>query len=80
MRDCQIEATLTTLAARLARLDRELEPAQRQQIVTASGGHTPASSSSLKPAPPSTNPRFARPSKRLSRQGTPITAGVQGRF
>ena len=37
------EDTLTTLAARLARLDRELEPAQRQQIVDASGGHTPAS-------------------------------------
>jgi type I restriction enzyme, R subunit len=37
------EDTLTTLAARIARLDRELEPAQRQQIVTASGGHTPAS-------------------------------------
>jgi type I restriction enzyme R subunit len=36
------EDTLTTLAARLARLDRELEPAQRQQIATASGGHTPA--------------------------------------
>ena len=36
------EDTLTTLAARLARLDRELEPAQRQQIVSASGGHTPA--------------------------------------
>ena len=36
------EDTLTTLAARLARLDRELEPAQRQQIVEASGGHTPA--------------------------------------
>lgn len=36
------EGTLTTLAARLARLDRELEPAQRQQIVAASGGHTPA--------------------------------------
>lgn len=36
------EDTLTTLAARLARLDRELEPAQRQQIVNASGGHTPA--------------------------------------
>ena len=35
------EDTLTTLAARLARLDRELEPAQRQQIVTASGGQTP---------------------------------------
>ena len=31
------EDTLTTLAARLARLDRELEPAQRQQIATASG-------------------------------------------
>ncbi len=37
------EDTLTTLAARLARLDRELEPAQRQLIVQASGGHTPAS-------------------------------------
>ena len=36
------EDTLTTLAARLARLDRELEPAQREQIVTASGGQTPA--------------------------------------
>ena len=36
------EDTLTTLAARLARLDRELDPAQRQQIVEASGGHTPA--------------------------------------
>jgi type I restriction enzyme, R subunit len=36
------EDTLTTLAARLARLDRELEPGQRQQIATASGGHTPA--------------------------------------
>ena len=36
------EDTLTTLAARLAMLDRELEPAQRQQIVTASGGHAPA--------------------------------------
>jgi type I restriction enzyme R subunit len=36
------EDTLTTLAARLARLDRELEPEQRQQIVDASGGHTPA--------------------------------------
>ena len=34
------EDTLTTLAARLARLDRELDSAQRQQIVTASGGHT----------------------------------------
>jgi type I restriction enzyme R subunit len=37
------EDTLTTLAARLARLDRELEPSQRQQIVNASGGQTPAS-------------------------------------
>ena len=37
------EDTLTTLAARLARLDRELEPAQRQQIASASGGQTPAS-------------------------------------
>jgi type I restriction enzyme R subunit len=36
------EDTLTTLAARLARLDRELEPAQRQQISTVSGGQTPA--------------------------------------
>jgi type I restriction enzyme R subunit len=36
------EDTLTTLAARLARLDRELEPSQRQQIATASGGQTPA--------------------------------------
>ncbi len=36
------EDTLTTLAARLARLDRELEPAQRQQIIDAAGGHTPA--------------------------------------
>jgi type I restriction enzyme R subunit len=36
------EDTLTTLAARLARLDRQLEPTQRQQIATASGGHTPA--------------------------------------
>ncbi|MGD0948494.1 MAG: type I restriction-modification enzyme R subunit C-terminal domain-containing protein [Candidatus Binatia bacterium] len=36
------EDSLTTLAARLARLDRELEPAQRQQIATASGGQTPA--------------------------------------
>ena len=36
------EDTLTTLAARLARLDRELDPAQRRQIVEASGGHTPA--------------------------------------
>ena len=37
------EDTLTTLAARLARLDRELEPSQRQQVVFTSGGHTPAS-------------------------------------
>jgi type I restriction enzyme R subunit len=36
------EDTLTTLAARLARLDRELEPAQRQQIAATSGGSTPA--------------------------------------
>jgi type I site-specific restriction endonuclease len=36
------EDTLTTLAARLARLDRELEPAQSQQIAAASGGNTPA--------------------------------------
>jgi type I restriction enzyme R subunit len=36
------EDTLTTLAARLARLDRELEPSQRQQIATVSGGQTPA--------------------------------------
>ena len=35
-------APVDTLAAHLARLDRELEPAQRQQIVTASGGHTAA--------------------------------------
>jgi type I restriction enzyme, R subunit len=36
------EDTLTTLAVRLARLDRELYQTQRQQIATASGGHTPA--------------------------------------
>jgi type I restriction enzyme R subunit len=36
------EDTLTTLAARLARLDRELDQPQRQQIADASGGHTPA--------------------------------------
>jgi type I restriction enzyme R subunit len=36
------EDTLTTLAARLARLDRELDQSQRQQIADASGGHTPA--------------------------------------
>jgi type I restriction enzyme R subunit len=34
------EDTLTTLAARLARLDRELDDAQRQQVAGASGGHT----------------------------------------
>jgi type I restriction enzyme, R subunit len=34
------EDTLTTLAARLARLDRELEPAQREQVSVASGGRT----------------------------------------
>ncbi|HYG77128.1 MAG TPA: DEAD/DEAH box helicase family protein, partial [Planctomycetota bacterium] len=37
------EDTLTTLAARLARLDRELDEPQRRQIAEASGGHTPAS-------------------------------------
>ena len=36
------EDTLTTLAARLARLDRELDSDQRKQIATASGGQTPA--------------------------------------
>src|SRR5205085_11748317 len=36
------EDTLTTLASRLARLDRELDPAQRDQIVRVSGGATPA--------------------------------------
>ncbi len=36
------EDTLTTLATRLARLDRELDQPQRQQIADASGGHTPA--------------------------------------
>lgn len=36
------EDTLTTLAARLARLDRELEPSQREQIASASNGQTPA--------------------------------------
>jgi type I restriction enzyme R subunit len=36
------EDTLTTLASRLARLDRELDPAQRAQIAEASGGKTPA--------------------------------------
>ena len=37
------EDSLTTLAARLDRLDRELDEPQRQQIVAASGGQTPAS-------------------------------------
>src|SRR6185436_887700 len=36
------EDTLTTLASRLARLDRELDPAQRERIVKASDGQTPA--------------------------------------
>ncbi|HXB02021.1 MAG TPA: type I restriction-modification enzyme R subunit C-terminal domain-containing protein [Opitutaceae bacterium] len=36
------EDTLTTLAARLARLDRELDQTQRQLVAAASGGHTPA--------------------------------------
>ena len=36
------EDTLTTLAARLARLDRTLDQAQRQQIADVAGGHTPA--------------------------------------
>ncbi len=36
------EDTLTTLAARLARLDRELSDEQRAQVVEASGGATPA--------------------------------------
>jgi len=36
------EDTLTTLAARLARLDRELEPAQRRQIAEVAAGQTPA--------------------------------------
>jgi type I restriction enzyme R subunit len=31
---------LSSVAARLARLDRELSPAQRDQIITASGGHS----------------------------------------
>jgi type I restriction enzyme R subunit len=31
---------LSSVAARLARLDRELNPAQRDQIITASGGHS----------------------------------------
>jgi type I restriction enzyme R subunit len=37
------EDTLTTLASRLARLDRELDAPQRNQIVNVSGGATPAS-------------------------------------
>jgi type I restriction enzyme, R subunit len=36
------EDTLTTLASRLARLDRELDAGQRAQIAVASGGQTPA--------------------------------------
>jgi type I restriction enzyme R subunit len=36
------EDTLTTLAARLARLDRAIEPAQREQITEVSEGQTPA--------------------------------------
>jgi type I restriction enzyme R subunit len=36
------EDTLTTLASRLARLDRELDARQRAQIAEASGGQTPA--------------------------------------
>ncbi len=36
------EDTLTTLAARLARLDRAIEQPQRDQIVSVSGGQTPA--------------------------------------
>ncbi len=36
------EDTLTTLAARLARLDRAIEQPQRDQIVAVSGGQTPA--------------------------------------
>jgi type I restriction enzyme R subunit len=35
------EDTLTTLASRLARLDRELDAGQRAQIANASGGQTP---------------------------------------
>ena len=34
------EDTLTTLAGRLARLDRELDPAQRQQVTEVAGGKT----------------------------------------
>ncbi len=36
------EDTLTTLAGRLARLDRELDPAQRSQVTQLSGGQTVA--------------------------------------
>ncbi len=36
------EDTITTLASRLARLDRELDPDQRKRIVDVSGGQTPA--------------------------------------
>ncbi len=36
------ESTLTTLASRLARLDRELDEPQRAQISAVSGGQTPA--------------------------------------
>ena len=36
------EDTLTTLASRLARLDREIDAAQRQRIIEASGGRPPA--------------------------------------
>ncbi len=36
------EDTLTTLASRLARLDRELDSSQREQVVKASGGQMPA--------------------------------------
>jgi type I restriction enzyme R subunit len=36
------EDTLTTLAARLARLDREIDTSQRRKITAASGGRSPA--------------------------------------
>ena len=36
------EDSLTSLAGRLARLDREITEAQRKAITTTSGGHTPA--------------------------------------
>jgi type I restriction enzyme R subunit len=36
------EDTLTSLGNRLARLDRELEPAERERIVKVAGGKTPA--------------------------------------